>query len=678
MAHPATHTNRLIHETSPYLLEHAHNPVDWFAWGDEALDKAREENKPLIVSIGYAACHWCHVMEHQSFSDVEVANFMNRHFVCIKIDREERPDLDKIYMDAVQTITGSGGWPLNAFALPDGHPFYGGTYFPKAQWLQLLRQIADVWEVKSHDVALQAEGLTRHIRQADLAPFEAEPPHDLSNIYNRQLLPAWAPLVDLGKGGFNGSPKFVLPVAWEFLLQYYHLHQSPWSLKAVEGTLVKVQQGGIHDHLGGGFARYSVDDNWHVPHFEKMLYDNAQLLSLYAHAFQATGKESFKATALGIVHFLNTGLRHGNGTYLSSVNADSEGVEGKYYVWTLDELRQALPHHLLDVVRYRYNITSHGNWEHGINVLSVASELSQVASLLGIGEEEADLRLRTAHRLLYTRRDKRIKPTIDDKVLTSWNALAIIGMIDLYRATREETLLENALQCAHSICQLAIGDDGHLFHNLKKQTASIDGFLDDYAFLASAFIHLYQVTFDAYWLRQSHKTVVYVMAHFASDESPLFYYTPKNAMLLVARKTEVTDNVTPSSNSVMAEVLLKLGTYYRDDSWVGHSLKMIQTVSGHITKGGPYYGNWNKIMGIWVHGLTEVRISGANPLDVALEMQRNYLPNCLFAGGNPADIPLLAGRTNGASTEILVCANGTCHLPVNTTAEALALLKTPH
>lgn len=669
-----THTNRLIHESSPYLLEHAHNPVDWYPWGDEALQKAQAENKPLLISIGYAACHWCHVMEGQSFSDLKVANQMNSHFVCIKIDREERPDLDKIYMDAVQLITGSGGWPLNAFAMPDGRPFYGGTYFPKAQWLQLLNQITDIWANKPTDVVQQAEALTRHIQLADMAPYDIIPQHDLSNIYNRQLLPTWAPLVDLSKGGFNGTPKFALPVAWEFLLQYYHLYQSPWALKAVENTLVKIQQGGIHDHLGGGFARYSVDANWHVPHFEKMLYDNAQLLSLYSHAFQSTGRESFKETAMSIIKFLRADLKNGNGSYWSSINADSEGVEGKFYAWTLHELKQTLPTQLLQVVCLKYGITANGNWEHGINVLSTAQDNAPIAEKLDITEQDVSLRLEMAHRLLYTERKKRIKPTIDDKILTSWNALTITGLVDFFCATGDTSALNDAQNCADVLCRLAMDEQGHLFHQIKHSTGHIDGFLDDYAFLAQALIHLYQVTFNADLLVKAHKLATYVFEQFSSDESALFYYTPINASGLVARKTEVMDNVTPSSNSVMAEVLLKLGTYFRNDDWLAHSQKMVQTVSGQSLKGGPYFGNWNKVMGMWVHGLAEIIIGGEDPLPLAYELQRYYLTNCILAGGTSPHVPLLASLAKGTDAQITVCARGTCHMPVKKVEDALALL----
>jgi uncharacterized protein len=663
--------NRLINETSPYLLEHAHNPVDWYPWGHEALSKAQAENKPLIISIGYAACHWCHVMEHQSFSNIDVANFMNAHFVCIKVDREERPDVDKIYMDAVQLLTGSGGWPLNAIALPNGQPFYGGTYFPKTQWLQLLQQIADIWVTRPADISEQAAKLTNYIQQSDLAAYTNDERHELANLYNRQLIPSWAALVDTTKGGFNGAPKFVLPVAWEFLLQHYAFHQSHWAIRAVTSTLDNVYRGGINDHLAGGFARYSVDAQWHVPHFEKMLYDNGQMLSLYAHAYQTTQKQLYADAIKQTANFLKAELTAPNNCFFASVNADSEGEEGKFYVWTMTELKHVLPPHLLSIAVLRYNLSVEGNWEHGLNILDIAMEIDDIAAKQGIDKEQVEDILQHANQLLWQKREKRIKPSIDDKILTSWNALSIKGLTDAYLTLGDGQLLQMALQCAETIVEKATGTDGHLYHNIKNNQPSIDGFLEDYAFLALAYIQLYHATLDIKWLHRSQSLVEYALTHFESDQSALLYFTPAHTPLLVARKTETTDNVTPSSNAVMAEALLKLGAYYRRDDYTAKALSMVMTVAGQTTSGGPYYGHWNRVMGMLVHGLTEITITGNQRLQTAIDLQRHYLPSAIVVDGHQTQLPI-AEKTNHTNNLLIhVCNNGTCHLPVTTVDEAL-------
>jgi uncharacterized protein YyaL (SSP411 family) len=665
--------NRLIRETSPYLLEHAHNPVDWFAWGDEALQKARDENKPLIISIGYAACHWCHVMEHQSFSDVEVANFMNRHFVCIKIDREERPDIDKIYMDAVQILTGSGGWPLNAFALPNGQPFYGGTYFPKAQWMQLLQQLVEVWQLRSNDILEQAGKLSDYIQQSDWAVL-SDQHSDLANLYNRQLIPSWASLVDTSKGGFNGAPKFVLPVAWEFLLQYYGYHQSPWALKVVQTTLSHLFKGGINDHLLGGFARYSVDADWHVPHFEKMLYDNGQLLSLYAHAHQCSRQTVYVEAIQQMVRFLKADLLAPNHCFHASVNADSEGEEGKFYVWMMDEVKEVLPPHLLAIVVMRYNLSLTGNWEHGLNILDIAMDATQIAEKTGLSLDETSAQIDRVNELLLQSRNKRIKPTIDDKILVSWNALAIKGLVDAYLALGDDGLLQMAIAAAQTISATAMDGDGHLFHNLKNNQPAIDGFLEDYAFLAQAYIQLYQATFDDTWLHTAHRLANYALANFSAEGSPLLYFTSAETPHLIARKSEVTDNVTPSSNAVMAEVLLKLGAYFRNPDWEERAFAMVQSIAEQTVKSGPYYGKWNQVMGLLAHGLAEITIVGDDRKALAVELQRHFLPGAIVVDGHNISLPISENVSVLGGSQIQICKNGTCHLPVATVGEALLLL----
>lgn len=670
------HTNRLIHESSPYLLEHAHNPVDWHPWGEEALAKAQRENKPLLISIGYAACHWCHVMEHESFSNEEIAHAMNNHFVCIKVDREERPDIDKIYMDAVQLITQRGGWPLNAFALPDGKPFYGGTYFQPEQWVHLLKQITLLYETRHQDVIQQANNLTLHIQTNDMVLID-EPAATtrFKEIFHNELFINWLSIIDFEKGGFHGAPKFVLPVAWEFLMQYHAITKNKVALQAVEKTLTAIAKGGINDLLGGGFARYSVDDSWHVPHFEKMLYDNAQLMTLYAQAIQLTHNEYYTDTISQIDTFIKKELTAPEGLFYSSINADSEGVEGKFYVWTFNEVLQAVDAHLIPAVTAYFSITPKGNWEDGLNVLKCDIDNKTLATQLNMTTEELDNQIATARHQMLNFRAKRTRPSTDTKRLTSWNALMIKGYIDAFMATGNNSYLEQAETAASYINQHLIQADGSVIHNFNLDKVSIDGFLEDYAFTARAFIALYQVTLKSHWLHRAHQITTYASEHFKNDESPMFYFTHNRSQDLIARKTEITDNVTPSSNSVMAEVLLLLGIYFDNSQWIRHAEAMVAVVTTQAIKNGPYYGNWNRVMGLIAHDLTQIIVTGSQAVETIQAIQRQYHPTALFAGGNDTTIPLLANKQS-ETTKIYVCKGQTCYAPVTYIEDARPLFTT--
>jgi len=670
------HTNRLIHESSPYLQEHAHNPVDWHPWGEEALAKAQRENKPLLISIGYAACHWCHVMEHESFSNEEIASVMNNHFVCIKVDREERPDIDKIYMDAVQLITQRGGWPLNAFALPDGKPFYGGTYFQPNQWVHLLKQIVLLFDTRREEVLKQATNLTQHIQANDTMLID-DPTAitTFKEIYHNEIFSNWLSIIDLEKGGFHGAPKFVLPVAWEFLMQYHAITKNRVALQAVEKTLTAIANGGINDLLGGGFARYSVDDSWHVPHFEKMLYDNAQLMTLYAQALQLTHNVNYKEVISQIDTFINQELTSPEGLFYSSINADSEGVEGKFYVWTFNEILQAVEPHLISTITTYYNITPQGNWEDGLNVLKCDIDTQTLASQLKMTTIEVDKQIATARRQMLDYRAKRIRPTTDTKRLTSWNALMIKGYTDAFMATGNNIYLERAETAASFIDKYLIAADGSVMHNFNLDKVSIDGFLEDYAFTARAFVALYQVTLNSHWLHRAHEITTYVSEYFKNNNSPMFYFTYSKSQDLIARKTEITDNVTPSSNSVMAEVLLLLGTYFDNSQWTQQAENMVALVASQAIKNGPYYGNWNRVMGLISHGLTQIVVIGPQAVETIQTIQREYHPTALFAGGNDASIPLLPNKQS-SSTKIYVCKGQTCYAPVTSIEDARPLFMT--
>ncbi|MEM9022916.1 MAG: thioredoxin domain-containing protein, partial [Bacteroidota bacterium] len=456
-------TNRLVDETSPYLLQHAHNPVNWYPWGDEALDKAKAENKLLLISIGYSACHWCHVMEHESFEDTAVAAFMNEHFVCIKVDREERPDIDQIYMDAVQLLTQRGGWPLNCFALPDGKPFFGGTYFPKKQWLNVLDKVQEEYAQNPDKVTEYAERLTEGVQSTDLIAMNPEPPKFTWDGL-QEAVRTWSENFDQEEGGPNRAPKFPLPNNYQFLLRYAHLTGDAALMDHVNLTLKKIAYGGIYDQVGGGFARYSTDELWKVPHFEKMLYDNGQLVSLYAEAYQATGDERYKRVVYETLAFVARELTADVGAFYSALDADSEGEEGKFYIWSKAELEELLGSDYALVADY-YNINQKGFWEHGNYILLRDRDDAAIAAEHELTTEALTERIERAKATLLEARAKRVRPGLDDKSLTSWNAIMLKGYVDAYQVFREPRFLEAALRNARFLTEVQRREDGGLWHS---------------------------------------------------------------------------------------------------------------------------------------------------------------------------------------------------------------------
>jgi len=667
------HTNALIKESSPYLLQHAHNPVNWHPWGKEALDKAKEENKILIISIGYAACHWCHVMEHESFEDSVVAKIMNEHFVCIKVDREERPDVDQIYMAACQLITKRGGWPLNAFALPDGRPFHAGTYFPQSDWLKVLNYFKDAYKNDYDNIQKAAEQVTNGVAQSGrvgLNPTPADYSIDnLKNAFNN-----WKSTIDFSKGGFNRSPKFPLPSSWDFMLQYYNATKTPKALEALEVTLDNIAFGGIYDQLGGGFARYSTDAVWKVPHFEKMLYDNGQLVSLYAQAYQLTKKPLYKKAVYETLEWIEREMTSSEGGFYSSLDADSEGEEGKFYVWKAEELKDVLGDNAKLFMNY-YNCTENGNWEHKNNILLRQITDDKFAKKENISEEELQKKIRTSKVKLMKERDTRIRPGLDDKILTSWNALMLMGYLKAYRAFDEPKFLKSALKNADFLLSKTIDDDNKITRNYKDGKAVITGFLDDYAFVISAFIELYQVTFDEKWLHNAKSLTDHSLEHFFDEATGMFNYTPNYNATLVARKMEVTDNVIPSSNSEMANNLYKLGLYFYDKNYTKKATQMLSNIDANIEENTPYFSNWAKLMLTVVNEPYEVAILGKNHDAIRKELDKNYLPNVLLMGGKTeGTLDLLKGKAVDGQTTIYVCQNKACKRPVTTTKAALELM----
>jgi uncharacterized protein YyaL (SSP411 family) len=674
---PQQFKNRLANASSPYLREHADNPVDWYEWGDEAMIKAKKENKPLIISVGYAACHWCHVMERESFMDTGVARLMNENIVAVKVDREERPDLDNLYINACQLLNnGEAGWPLNAFALPDGKPFFAGTYYTKDNWIKLLKQIAESYRNKNSKVVLQANALTFGIIDNDslLLVGEKGKTGNGRDLY-RSLFENAYRQIDLTNGGLKGQEKFPTPSLWEFMLQYYHLTGNRQALDATTNTISKMAMGGIYDHIGGGFARYSTDSLWRVPHFEKMLYDNAQLVSLYSHAYQITKSDYFRKIVAETIDFIDKELASPAGGVYCSINADTREEEGGYYTWKSDELNDVLDKKNVDVVKTYYNISFDGNWEKGRNILYSAQEPSSFASAKNIPDKEFEAILNSFRDKLLVERNKRVKPSVDDKILTSWNALLLTAYVDAFTAFGDRRFLKKALAIASFIEKNMLDGNGHLWRSFRNGRGSIDGFLDDYALLAKAYIGLYEVTFDKYWLILSTKLADYSITNFYDNKSGLFYYTSSGSAKLAARKIEILNNVIPSSNAVMGEVLFVLGTLLENEVYLQKSSSMMTKIAGRLGETIAYSPEWGYLAGMISHSNYEVAIMGAEALQKNSEMQKNYLPNSLFMGGVEENLPLLENKLPGKGTLIYVCVNKTCRLPVSDVSRALQQIK---
>jgi len=669
------HTNALINESSPYLLQHAHNPVDWHPWNEETLAKAKKEDKLLIISIGYAACHWCHVMEHESFEDSLVAKIMNDNFVCIKVDREERPDVDDVYMTACQLVSDrSCGWPLNAFALPDGKPIWAATYFPKDQWVKILNQFKKLKEENLSQLQESANQITQGIKSFDSFDIQTEEKTftmaSLSSI-NENFLNS----IDFEHGGRKGSPKFPKPNEYEFFLQNYYMTGDKKSLEAATITLDKMANGGIYDQLGGGFARYSTDSYWIAPHFEKMLYDNGQLVSLYSHAYQVTKNPLYKKVVEETTAFVERELMNDKFGFYSSLDADSEGEEGKFYVWSANEIDSIIGNEKeADIFKKYFSIKKNGNWEH-TNILFVNDQLTHADFKL----DQKELRsiIDRNKKKLMSVRDSRIRPGLDDKALTSWNGLMLKGYIDAYKAFGEQKYLDVALKNADFILKNSFQKGGRLNRNYKDGKSSINGFLDDYATIIDAYTALYEVTFDLKWLTKSKELTEYTMTHFLNPENKMFFYTSDLDPALIARKMELSDNVIPGSNSMMARNLYKLGTLLYDQIMVDLSKQMINNMGSQIinTAQPGFYSNWCQLIASMINPPYEVAILGDDAQEKAKALQKTYLPNSYFLGGQSEEgLELLTDKLQEDVTMIYVCQNKVCKMPVEDVEKALQLI----
>ena len=661
--------NRLVFETSPYLLQHANNPVEWFPWGEEALEKAKSESKLILVSIGYSACHWCHVMEHESFEDGQVAEIMNRHFVCIKIDREERPDIDQIYMNAVQLMTERGGWPLNCFCLPDQRPIYGGTYFRKSDWSNLLLNLANFWNEKPEEAIGYAEKLTEGIKQSEKLTM-VDDHSEFSNQDLKDIMEPWKRSFDMSEGGYNRAPKFPLPNNWQFMIRYAHLMKDDAAHVISRLTLQKMAFGGIYDQIGGGFARYSVDDRWRVPHFEKMLYDNAQLISLYSEAYQYSPDEIYKNVVYETIEFVNRELTSPEGGFYSALDADSEGVEGKFYTFTKDEIEVILGKDA-ELFCIYYNVTEDGNWEEEhTNIFYRKSDDAELANKLGISLEKLKSKISLCRAKVFQFRSARIRPGLDNKILAAWNGMMLKALTDAFRVFADHQFLETALQSANFIVK-NLADKNQLKRVFdKRKQKNEHAFLDDYAFVIDGLIGLYEVTFDEKWLNHAKSFLDYSVKNFYDLESGLFFYTSTLGEQLIARKQEIMDNVIPASNSVMAHNLYKMGHFYDEQTYLDTAMQMLRNVKPFIKSYASGYSNWASLLLNEVSGIYEIAITGYEADLRRMELEQHYIPNKIILGGTFGSLPLLADKW-AEQTRIFVCVNRTCQLPVHKTEDAI-------
>jgi len=674
------HTNSLINETSPYLLQHAHNPVNWYPWNDEILEQAKENKKLIIISVGYAACHWCHVMEHESFESEEVAKVMNQNYISIKVDREERPDVDHAYMSAIQLMTGSGGWPMNVVALPDGRPVWGGTYFKKEQWMSVLTQISDLYKENPEQLIDYAEKLENGLQQLQIITLVEEEQflkkEDFIPVLNK-----WKRNFDHKEGGMNQAPKFVIPSNFKFLLRYAVQNNDETLKEFVFKSLNKISYGGIYDPIEGGFSRYAVDERWHIPHFEKMLYDNAQMVSLYSEAYRSTQESWYREVVTQTLEFVQNDLTSSEGGFYSSLDADSLNAENKleegaYYSWTQDELKQYLAEDF-ELFSDYFNINKTGKWEKDLYVPIRTLSNEQFIQKHEISSEELDQKKESWRKILKQQRQKRDTPRLDDKQLTSWNALMISGYVDAYKAFQNEEYVESATKNAEFILKHLFKKDGSLHHSYKHGNSKINGYLEDYAFTIEAFIKLYEVSLNEAWLDHALQLSTYCIAKFYDEEKTLFYFTSKEDRALITRNIDLNDNVLPSANSTMAKNLFKLSKYVDNSSYLEISKNMLHKVNPQLEEYPQGYSNWLDLKMDFTFPYFEVVVTGKNSLKKIKDLNLKYLPNILLDGTIKVNDNrlLLKDRFKENQDFIYVCEEGNCKLPVKSVDETLDIIK---
>jgi len=685
--------NRLKDETSPYLLQHADNPVDWRPWGAEAFRIAREQDKPVLLSIGYSACHWCHVMAHESFEDEETAEMMNALFVNVKVDREERPDVDDIYMGAVQAITGQGGWPMTVFLLPDGRPFYGGTYYPKVprygmpSFTQLMGAVHDAYRNQRENLENQADNLHEALKRDVLAIGRADDSGLTSGMLDeaaRILLAS----VDRDNGGFGAQPKFPNPISLEYLLRHHARTGDEEALNLATFTLRQMARGGIYDQIGGGFARYSVDAHWLVPHFEKMLYDNAQLSRLYLHAWQITGDDFFKSIAVDIYDYILREMTASSGGFYSATDADSEGEEGKFFVWSIEEAAEALEPiraevpRALEIAIEAFGMTPQGNFE-GANILHLPRPLDETAIILGMSVDDLNAALVKMKAQLYAVRAERVPPGLDDKILTSWNGLMLASLAEAARVLKRDDYLEAARRAGAFLLNQMVDENGRLYRTHKDGRSKLNGYLEDYANLIDALLELYQSTFEEDWFAAARRLADVALTHFPSDDGG-FYDTSDDHEALIVRPRNIQDNVTPSGNAMMAKQLLRLAAYTAEPRYDEAAREVLRKLSDAMRQYPQAFAESLNAADMLIQGIAEVAVIGDRGDGATSEimdvLHQPYRPNLISAfAEDDVDqhefIPLLNARKrlDGKATAY-VCRQFACKMPVTTAAETAALL----
>lgn len=673
--------NRLINETSPYLLQHAHNPVDWYPWGEEALQRARQEDKPILVSIGYSACHWCHVMERESFENEATAGFMNGHFVNIKIDREERPDLDHIYMDAVQAMSGSGGWPLNVFLTPDAKPFYGGTYFPpqpiynRPSWMDVLQGVAHAFAEKREEIGAQAEQLTAHLLQSNA--FGQDAP-GAAPFFDRESLERITQAIlktgDKAYGGFGQAPKFPQTGCIQYLLRYYHFYKDEAALQQALLSLDKMLYGGIYDQAGGGFARYATDTRWLVPHFEKMLYDNALLVSVLSEAYQLTHLPQYKRVVEETMAFAVREMLSPEGGFYAALDADSEGEEGKFYVWQKKEIDVLLGDDAPLFCAY-YDVTDGGNWE-GKNILHVPVAPATFAAAHGVTEEALEAKLAAGRARLLEYRAGRVRPGLDDKILLGWNALMNTACSKAFAATGDESYRALAIRNMRFLLQ-QFANGPLFFHTWKKNTARHPAFLDDYAYLIQALLHLQEITGDAAWLTEAKRITEQVTGDFSEEGTVFFFFTGSAQEDVIIRKKEIYDGATPSGNSVMAGNLLYLSSVFDNGDWRRRAAAMVFSLRSTVTHYPTSFAGWANLFLVLARGQREVVVTGKNFASVHVDILHNFMPGTVLQlSAYPGSAyPLLEGKQFNDFPLIYLCENYACRPPVASLSELIQLIE---
>jgi uncharacterized protein YyaL (SSP411 family) len=689
--------NRLADATSPYLLQHAENPVEWYPWGPEALARARAEDRPIFLSIGYSACHWCHVMEHESFENDQIARLMNAHFVCIKVDREERPDLDQIYMNAVQMMTGRGGWPMSVFLTPELKPFYGGTYWPPQSRLgmpgfdQVLLAVADAWQNRRGQAIEQAETLTQHLQiAATPQPGQAELGPELSEHAALALARSFDPT----HGGFGGAPKFPHPMDLRLLLHAWRRRPDADRLHIVTHTLTKMAAGGMYDQLGGGFHRYSVDERWLVPHFEKMLYDNALLVPCYVDAYRVTGREDFARVARETCDYVLREMTDPAGGFYSTQDADSEGEEGKFFVWTPEEIAAALGPARADTFCRVYDVTPEGNFEHGRNILNRPKTPEQAAAVLGRDVDELSAELALDRAKLLAVREARVHPGLDDKVLVAWNGLMIEALADAATALDEPRYLAAAQRAADFLVTHMRRDDGRLLHSWRRGEARLDAYLDDYACLAAALVKLYQADFDERWIDEAIRFVELGLRLFEDADAGGFFYTADDHEALIARPKDLYDNAVPSGNSMAALALVRLGKLSGRADLLAAAERTLRAATGVMEHAPRAAGQMLLALDLFLGPTKQIVVLGdrASPDTAAVlsALARRFVPNKVVAcrapsgGGAAHDTarrsaaldPLFAGKQlAGPEPAVFVCEQFACQAPVFGRDAALAAVE---